>query len=92
MEDTGRMVVHPLRATGPLISFPVFGLRPIKLHAGSCIRIMSKDDARSFSTCTVVCFFLWILICAILMGRVWILGRSTILGGWSGLEGVRGVG
>ena len=86
MEDTRRMVVHPLRATGPLISFPEVGLRPIKFHAGSCIRIMSKDVARSFSNCMVVCFFLWMLICAILMGRVGILGHSNILGGWAELE------
>ena len=32
---TGRMVDHPCKATGPLISLPVAGSRPMKLHEGS---------------------------------------------------------
>ena len=43
MDITGRMVDHPRRATGPLISFPVVGLWPMKLHAGSWIKMMSKS-------------------------------------------------
>ena len=32
---TGRMVDHPCKATGPLMSLLVVGSRPMKLHAGS---------------------------------------------------------
>ena len=46
---TGRMVDHPWRATGPLISLPVVGSRPMKLHAGSCSRRMSKSVGGLFS-------------------------------------------
>ena len=48
MEDTGRMVFHPLRATRPLISFPDIGSCPMKLHAGSWIRMMLKDVVEGF--------------------------------------------
>ena len=75
----GRMVDHPCRATGPFISFPVRGLRPIRLQAGSCMRIMSSSFLCSFSSWTVACFFLCMLSWAILIGRVVSEGCSFIL-------------
>ena len=75
----GRMVDHPCRATGPFISFPVRGLCPIRLQAGSCIRIMLSLFLCSFSRWTVACFFLCMLSWAILIGRVVSEGCSIIL-------------
>ena len=70
---------HPCRATGPFISFPVRGLCPIRLQAGSCIRMMSSSFLCSFSRWTVACFFLCMLSWAILIGRVVSEGCSVIL-------------
>ena len=75
----GRMVDHPCRATGPLISFPVRGLRPIRLQAGSCKRMMSSSFLCSFSSWMVACFFLCMLSWAILIGRVVSEGCSVIM-------------
>ena len=74
----GRMVDHPCNATGPFISFPVSGFLPIKLHAGSWIRIMSNSVVLLLRSWMVACFFLCIFICAILIGRVTIGGRPFI--------------
>ena len=77
---TRRMVDHPRSATGPLISLPVDGFRPMKLHAGSCISIMSNSVVLLFSSWMVACFFRWMLIWAIFIGRVIIGDRSFIVG------------
>ena len=75
---TGRMVDHPWRATGPSITFPVSGSQPMKLQAGSCMRSMSKSEARLFSSWMVICFLCCVLSWAILIGLVVVWGRSDI--------------
>ena len=76
------MVVHPFRATGPLMSLPERGSRPIKLHASSCMRMMSKSvGAKLLSSWVVTCFLCWTLSWAILIGWVVIGGHSVMLKG-----------
>ena len=57
----GRMVDHPCSATGPFISLPVRGLRPMRLQAGSCNKIMSNLVQNLLSSWMVVYFFLCML-------------------------------
>ena len=66
---TGRMVDHPFRATGPLMSLPDSS-RPMKLQAGSWRMRMSNSAAKLFSNWIVVCFLRWILSWVILIGCV----------------------
>ena len=75
----GKMVDHPCRATGLLISFLVMGLCPMRLQAGSCMRIMSSSVLYSFSSLIEVCFFLCMLSCAILIGWAFIDDQPFIL-------------
>ena len=81
IDVTGRMVFHPFRATGPAMSFPEMGSRPMKLQAGSWMRRMSNSRLKLFKSCRVTCFFRWTFSWAILIGWVTILGYSVMLEG-----------
>ena len=91
---------HPHSATGPLISLPVDGLWPMKLHASSCISIMSNSVVLLFSSWMVACFLRWMFIWAIFIGKVIIGGHSFIVEplcwrwsalGWDCFNGLLGV-
>ena len=80
MAVTGRMVDHPRRATGPTISFPEVGSRPIKLQAGSWMRMMSSSEMLLLRSWMVACFLRCMFSWAILIGSVVMDCRSFMVG------------